>query len=124
MTMKKIKKGDVYYAVLDPVIGSEQDGTRPVVIIQNEFANQYSPVVLVAPITSKIKDKPNLKTHVSIKANGKILCDSIVLLEQIRVLDKTRLNHYLCTLNEEKILEIDKAILHSFEIDINKLIYD
>lgn len=122
--MKEIKKGDIYYAKLNPIVGSEQDGTRPVVVVQNDLANKFSPVVLIAPITSKVNTKPNLKTHVYIKSNGKITHDSIILLEQIRVIDKTRLSSYLCSLDNEHIKEVDRAIINAFGIDLNKLIFE
>ena len=124
MIKKEIKKGNIYYAKLDPIVGSEQKGTRPVVVIQNNLANKSSPVVLVAPITSKVNSKPRLKTHVYVKENGKITHDSIILLEQIRVLDKSRLCSYLCSLNEYQIKAVDRAIINSFDIDINRLIYE
>ena len=90
--MREIKKGDIYYATLNPIVGSEQNGTRPVVVVQNNLANKYSPVVLIAPITSKVNSKPKLKTHVYLPRNNKITHDSIILLEQIRVLDKTEMH--------------------------------
>lgn len=115
---KKIKRGDIYYANLYPIIGCEQDGIRPVVVIQNEMANAYSPVVLIAPLTSRVSTKPKLGTHVYIKKNGKITHDSIIQMEQIRVLDKSRLGSFVCTLSSETLQEIDKALICSFQIDI------
>ena len=115
---KKIKRGDIYYANLYPIIGCEQDGIRPVVVIQNEMANAYSPVVLIAPLTSRVSTKPKLGTHVCIKKNGKITHDSIIQMEQIRVLDKSRLGSFVCTLSSETLQEIDKALICSFQIDI------
>lgn len=116
--MREIKKGDIYYATLNPIVGSEQNGTRPVVVVQNNLANKYSPVVLIAPITSKINSKPKLKTHVYLPRNNKITHDSIILLEQIRVLDKTRLGSFLCSLEDYKIKEIDKSLIYAFGIDV------
>ena len=116
--MKEIKKGDIYYATLNPIVGSEQSGTRPVVVVQNNLANKYSPVVLIAPITSKVNSKPRLKTHVYLSKNEKITHDSIILLEQIRVLDKTRLGSFLCSLDNCKIQEIDKSLIYAFGIDV------
>ena len=110
-----IKKGDIYYASLNPIIGSEQSGNRPVVIVQNNIGNKFSPTVLIAPITSKVNSKPNLPTHVIIK-NGKITHDSIILIEQIRVIDKQRLQEYLCKIEPEKIDEINKAMIEAFDI--------
>lgn len=118
MIKSDIKKGDIYYASLNPIVGCEQNGTRPVVIVQNDLANKCSPVVLIAPITSKVNSKPKLKTHVYLEKDKKITHDSIVLMEHIRVLDKSRLGSFLCSLNKEKLQEIDKALICSFQIDI------
>mgnify|MGYP004562001777 FL=1 len=113
--MNTISKGDIYYASLDPIVGSEQNGTRPVVIIQNDIGNKYSPTVLVAPLTSKVKSKHNLPTHVLVKSEH-IKHNSIVLLEQIRVLDKSRLISYVDTLTKEEIKKLDIGIIKSFNI--------
>ena len=113
--MNTINKGDSYYASLDPIVGSEQNGTRPVVIIQNDIGNKYSPTVLVAPLTSKVKSKHNLPTHVLVKSEH-IKHNSIVLLEQIRVLDKSRLISYVDTLTKEEIRKLDIGIIKSFNI--------
>lgn len=113
--MNTINKGDIYYASLDPIVGSEQNGTRPVVIIQNDIGNKYSPTVLVAPLTSRVKSKPNLPTHVLVKSEH-IKHNSIVLLEQIRVLDKSRLISYVDTLTKEEIKKLDIGIIKSFNI--------
>lgn len=118
MIKSDIKKGDIYYATLNPAIGSEQKGERPVVVLQNDCGNKYSPVVLIAPLTSRVDSKPKLGTHVYVDKNGKITHNSIILMEQIRVLDKSRLGSYICTLNKEKLQEIDKALICSFQIDI------
>lgn len=118
MIKSDIQKGDIYYASLNPIVGCEQNGTRPVVIVQNDLANKCSPVVLIAPITSKVNSKPKLKNHVYLEKDKRITHDSIILMEQIRVLDKSRLGSFLCSLNEEKIQEIDKALICSFQIDI------
>ena len=110
------KKGDIYYANLDPIIGSEQNGTRPVVVVQNNLGNKYSPTVLIAPLTSKSKKKNYLPTHIEIKSNEKITHDSLILLEQVRVLDKTRLISFLCSLNEEEINLVNKSLKDTFDI--------
>lgn len=112
--MKKIVKGAIFYADLDPIIGSEQRGIRPVLIIQNEMGNKYSPTVLVAPISTK-RDKV-LPTHILIKQFDKIRHDSIVLLEQIRVLDKSRLKGYMGILDSDTMEQINNAIKISFEL--------
>ena len=113
--MNTINKGDIYYASLDPIVGSEQNWTRPVVIIQNDIGNKYSPTVLVAPLTSRVKSKPHLPTHVLVKSEH-IKHNSIVLLEQIRVLDKSRLISYVDTLTKEEIRKLDIGIIKSFNI--------
>lgn len=113
---KEIEKGDIYYAVLDPIIGSEQNGNRPVVVVQNNIGNKYSPTVLIAPITSKTNLKPNLPTHVLLNKNGKITHNSIILIEQIRVIDKQRLQEFLCKIEPKKIDEINKAMIEAFDI--------
>ena len=123
MIKSDIKKGDIYYALLDPIVGSEQNGTRPVVIVQNDLANKCSPVVLIAPITSRVYSKPKLSTHVYLKKYKKITHDSIILMEQIRVIDKSRLKSYICTLDEIQMRETDRAILNAFGIDLNRLMY-
>lgn len=113
---KEIEKGNIYYASLDPIIGSEQNGNRPVVIVQNNIGNKYSPTVLIAPITSKVNSKPDLPTHVFIEKNKKITHNSIVLIEQIRAIDKQRLQEFLCKIDPEKIDEINEAIIEAFDI--------
>lgn len=112
--MKNIVKGAIFYADLDPIIGSEQRGIRPVIIIQNEMGNKHSPTVLVAPISTK-KDKI-LPTHILIKQFDKIRHDSIVLLEQIRVLDKSRLKGYMGILDNDTMEQVNNAIKISFEL--------
>ena len=113
--MVVIKRGDIFYADLRPVVGSEQGGIRPVLIIQNDIGNKYSPTVLVAPLTSKVKSKHHLPTHVLVKSE-RIKYNSIVLLEQIRVLDKSRLISYVDTLTKEEIRKLDIGIIKSFNI--------
>lgn len=111
----KIKRGDIYYADLSPVIGSEQDGVRPVVIIQNDIGNKYSPTVIVIAITSKIKSR--LPTHIPIEgAKYGLDKDSVILAEQIRTLDKTRLKEKVGSLDNLTLEKIKKAIEISFGI--------
>nr|WP_272108684.1 type II toxin-antitoxin system PemK/MazF family toxin [Staphylococcus sp. NRL 22/194] len=105
-----IKRGDVYLADLSPVQGSEQGGVRPVVIIQNDTGNKYSPTVIVAAITGRI-NKAKIPTHVEIeKHKYRLDRDSVILLEQIRTLDKKRLKEKLTYLSEEKMKEVDEAL--------------
>ena len=111
-----IKRGDVYYADLRPVVGSEQGGVRPVLIIQNDMGNRHSPTVICAAITSKM-NKAKLPTHVEIDAEKYgIVMDSVLLLEQIRTIDKTRLKEKVCHLDQEALSRIDQALLVSFSL--------
>lgn len=113
---RKIKRGDLYYANLDDVIGSEQGGIRPILVIQNNVGNKYSPTIVIAPITAK-RGKPQLPTHVKI-GNVKILPrDSVVLLEQIRTIDRQRLGEYIGVLDDEIMAEIDNGISVSLGLD-------
>ena len=108
-----IKRGDIYYADLSPVVGSEQGGIRPVLIIQNDIGNKYSPTVIVCAITSQLS-KAKLPTHIelsSVKYN--LPKDSVCLLEQIRTLDKRRLQEKVSYIDEQKQKEVDRAILIS-----------
>lgn len=105
-----IKRGDIYYANLSPVVGSEQGGHRPVLIIQNDVGNKYSPTVIVAAITSQIS-KAKLPTHVEICAKDFSLeKDSVVLLEQLRTVDKRRLKDKVTHLTEDIMSKVDEAL--------------
>ncbi len=105
-----VTRGDVFYADLNPVVGSEQGGVRPVLIIQNDIGNKYSPTVIVAAITSKI-DKAKLPTHIEIDAeNTNLEKDSVILLEQIRTIDKKRLQRHVTHLDKEIIQKVNEAI--------------
>ncbi len=108
-----IKRGEIYFADLSPVVGSEQGGIRPVLIIQNDVGNKFSPTVIVSAITSQL-GKAKLPTHIELPSDGSHLPkNSVVLLEQIRTLDKRRLKEKVTTLNEHKMKEINRAILIS-----------
>lgn len=107
-----IKRGNIYIADLEPIVGSEQSGIRPVLIIQNDIGNKYGPTVLVAPITSKNHKK--LPTHILVNNVNNLRHDSMILLEQTRVLDKSRLKNYMGQLNDEQMKEVEKAISISF----------
>ena len=112
-----IKKGDIYYADLTPVVGSEQGGVRPVLIIQNNMGNQFSPTVIAAAITSR-KGKRALPTHIRLGDELQGLHgNSMVLPEQIRTIDRSRLNEYIGRLNANTMHEIDHAIAVSFGLD-------
>jgi len=116
---RKIKRGDIYYAELNPVIGSEQGGTRPVLIISNDIGNKYSPTVIIAAITSRQKSK--LPTHFCLDNIEGLPADSIVLLEQIRTIDKKRLQGQLTRLNEYYMEAIDVPLLISIGIKKNTM---
>ena len=108
--MTVVKRGDIYYADLSPVVGSEQGGMRPVLIIQNDVGNRYSPTVIAAAITSRM-GKTKLPTHIDVHAQRAGLAkDSIVLLEQLRTLDKRRLREKMGHLDDTVMREIDSAI--------------
>lgn len=105
---KVIRRGSIYYADLDPVRGSEQGGNRPVLILQNNIGNEYSPTVIIAAITSKIKTK--LPTHVKLRDMKGLEKDSVVLLEQIRTIDKSRLDGEIGHLNRYQMRKVDEAL--------------
>lgn len=109
-----IKRGDILYADLSPVIGSEQGGVRPVLVIQNDIGNKYSPTVIVAAITSQI-NKAKLPTHVEINAEEYgIVKDSVILLEQIRTIDKKRLKEKIGHISEEMMSKVNDGLQVSF----------
>ncbi len=112
--MTNIKRGDIYYADLSPVVGSEQGGLRPVLIIQNDVGNRYSPTVIAAAITSKM-DKTKLPTHIDVYAERVGLAkDSVILLEQVRTLDKRRLKEKMGHLDDDVMNMVNSAIAVSF----------
>ncbi|MDF2929293.1 MULTISPECIES: type II toxin-antitoxin system PemK/MazF family toxin [Anaerospora] len=105
-----VKRGDIYYANLSPVVGSEQGGHRPVLVIQNDVGNKYSPTIIVAAITSQIS-KAKLPTHIEISSKQFSLeKDSVILLEQLRTIDKRRLKEKITHLNEEVMGRVDEGI--------------
>ena len=108
--MQEIKRGQGWYCDLSPVVGSEQGGFRPVLIIQNDVGNKYSPTVIGAIITSR-NTKAKIPTHYWLdKGQGGLVCDSMVELEQIRTLDKKRLKQFMGTVDQKQMKEIDKKI--------------
>ena len=109
--MKKntIRRGDLYYANLNPVVGSEQGDMRPVLVVQNNIGNEYSPTVVVTPLTSNIRKSP-LPTHVLIHRSCELDRDSIVLVEQIRTIDRSRLSNYIGRISDELQSDVDKAL--------------
>ncbi len=109
----QMKRGDIYYADLSPVVGSEQGGIRPVLIIQNDIGNKHSPTVICAAITSRM-NKAKLPTHVEISSRDYgVAKDSVVLLEQIRTIDKQRLKEYVCRVDNKLMKKVDEALLIS-----------
>ena len=111
-----IRRGDIYYADLRPVIGSEQGGVRPVLVIQNDIGNKHSPTVICAAITSKM-NKAKLPTHVELNTRRcAMVRDSVILLEQLRTIDKQRLKEYVCHIDSAMMQKVDKALRISLEI--------
>ena len=109
-----IKRGEIYYADLSPVVGSEQGGVRPVLIVQNDVGNKFSPTVIAAAITSQ-RDKNNLPTHIEVDArNCGLARDSIVLLEQVRTIDKRRLKERMGSLDNNDMGKVNHALSVSF----------
>ncbi len=112
-----IKRGDIYYADLSPVVGSEQGGIRPVLVVQNDVGNRYSPTVIVSAITSR-KSKAGLPTHITVDADDCGLTrDSVVLLEQMRTIDKQRLKTKMGNLSDTDMARIDRAISVSLGLE-------
>jgi len=107
--MKPIKRGDIYYAGLNPVVGSEQGETRPVLVVQNNLGNKYSPTLVVVPITRRLK-KNQLPTHVYIPQTSGLAADSLALVEQIRTIDRMRLREYIGRIGKSVQSEIDTAL--------------
>lgn len=115
-----IRRGDIFFADLRPVVGSEQGGIRPVLIIQNDMGNRHSPTVICAAITSKM-NKAKLPTHVALEVKKyDIIKDSVILLEQIRTIDKSRLREKVCHLDDEILEKIDKALCISLALDMGQ----
>ncbi len=111
-----IRRGDIFYADLRPVVGSEQGGIRPVLIIQNDVGNRHSPTVICAAITSRM-NKAKLPTHVAIESGRyQIVKDSVILLEQLRTIDKKRLKDRVCHLDVEMLERVDRALQVSLEL--------
>ena len=115
----QVRRGDIFYADLSPVVGSEQGGIRPVLIIQNDMGNRHSPTVICAAITSKM-NKAKLPTHIALEMNKyNIIKDSVILLEQIRTIDKSRLREKVCHLDDEILEKINHALCVSLALENN-----
>ncbi len=114
-----VKKGDLFFADLSPVVGSEQGGVRPVLVVQNDVGNKHSPTIIVAAVTSQIKAK--LPTHVELEAaDGGLSKDSVVLMEQLRTIDKKRLKEHIGTLSESQMPDVNQALSISLGITDKK----
>ena len=112
-----MKRGDIYYADLRPVVGSEQGGVRPILIVQNDVGNRHSPTVICAAITSKM-NKAKLPTHIELNAGRyDMVKDSVVLLEQLRTIDKKRLKDKVCHLDEDIMRRVNRGLMVSLELD-------
>ena len=112
-----IRRGDIYYADLRPVIGSEQGGIRPVLIVQNDTGNRHSPTVIVAAITSKM-NKAKLPTHIELSTKQcNIVKDSVILLEQLRTIDKQRLKDKVCHLDDSLLERVNRGLSISLDLD-------
>ena len=117
MKERSVRRGEIYIADLNPHIGSEQGGVRPVLVVQNDVGNKYSPTIIVAAITSK-KNKADLPTHVAIDADGNGLSkNSIILMEQLRTIDKRRLKERIGTIDKTRLPEVNEALSVSLGID-------
>jgi mRNA interferase MazF len=112
---KAIRRGDLFYADLNPVVGSEQGGIRPVLVIQNDVGNHFSPTVVAAAITSR-KVKNSLPTHILLENVSGLAPTSLLLLEQLRTIDRKRLRGYIGSISKEKMLEVDAALAISIGI--------
>lgn len=116
MNRKNIRRGEIYYADLDPVVGSEQGKRRPVLIVQNDLGNKHSPTTVIVPITCRSK-KNDLPTHVTIPQLVGLVADSLALVEHIRTIDQTRLREYLGRISDKVQDAIDKALVVSVGLD-------
>ena len=113
---EEVRRGDIYYADLRPVVGSEQGGIRPVLIIQNDVGNRHSPTVICAAITSKM-NKAKLPTHIELSSGRyDMVKDSVILLEQLRTIDKKRLKDKVCHLDEDIMRQVNRGLMVSLEL--------
>ena len=113
---REIRRGDLYYAELDPIVGSEQAGFRPVLVVSNDIGNRYSPVIVIVPITSRRMGRKRLPTHVEVRIPELLKNDSTALTEQIRTIDKLRLKEYIGSLPDCLMTAVDQALAISIGI--------
>ena len=111
------RRGEIYFADLDPHYGSEQGGKRPVIVIQNNTGNKFAPTVIVAAVTSKVTKKPNQPTHVLIEQNPAFSRPSVVLLEQIFTIDKERIQRLLGQTTPDEMYQINEALMNSLDLN-------
>ena len=111
------RRGEIYFADLDPHYGSEQGGKRPVIVIQNNTGNKFAPTVIVAAVTSKVSKKPNQPTHVLIEQNTAFSRPSVVLLEQIFTIDKERIQRLLGQTTPDEMYQINEALMNSLDLN-------
>ena len=111
------RRGEIYFADLDPHYGSEQGGKRPVIVIQNNTGNKFAPTVIVAAVTSKVSKKPNQPTHVLIEQNPAFSRPSVVLLEQIFTIDKERIQRLLGQTTPDEMYQISEALMNSLDLN-------
>lgn len=111
------RRGEIYFADLDPHYGSEQGGKRPVIVIQNNTGNKFAPTVIVAAVTSKVSKKPNQPTHVLIEKNPAFSRPSVVLLEQIFTIDKERIQRLLGRTTPDEMYQINEALMNSLDLN-------
>jgi len=121
-----VKRGEIYYADLSPVVGSEQGGLRPVLIVQNDVGNRYSPTVIAAAITSRMS-KNKLPTHIDVRCSvggeAGLACDSVILLEQVRTIDKKRLKERIGRLDDGMMSRVNEALSVSFGLGVQDTAY-
>lgn len=122
--MKNYIKGEIYYAYLNPVIGSEQDGLRPVLIIQDNRTLINANTVLIAPLTKTLNKKYYLPSHVYLKKCNGLNYDSVILIEHIRAIDKCRIKGYITKISPKKQLEVNKAIINTFNLNLRRNKYE
>lgn len=113
----QVLRGQIYYADLETTVGSEQGGVRPVLIVQNNIGNKYSPTTIIVAMTKRVHAKHNLPTHHFISSSVGLKHDSIILLEQIRTIDKARLREYIGTIGKEDMLQIERKLIVSLGIN-------
>ena len=121
LKQKQIRRGEIYYADLNPVVGSEQGDIRPVLVIQNDIGNKYSPTIVIAPLTCNLNKNP-IPTHVFIPKQDNLEQDSVVLAEQIRTIDRSRISGYIGSITREQQLDVDAAVAVSVGIGIEKIV--